>query len=337
MSFVSQQATTSQVIDDVMRQLSFNETELDGEEDFADVARSGVDSLGFSHDESFGVDDLDLNLNKLEPIVAEVSTQVPIVEKVRTQEFSVEDVVLEDYVSSGENVKQYNGEFDESAPSDGQFFFDDEGIDTAYETEYDVQSNEDTGTDDDDDDDVDEDFLVDEENEIVEPDVDVHLFGISIDLPFDNISVTNLVSDDVLNGEDVDVINMDGFDNDPGNDEETKYRNRRLAGLRTEMEGTGPSGPNQGMEVGPNGSSGPTTKSRKRKNTCTNDDSQASSFVLDAHDKGDLCPWVLVNPNILVKAVQEQLQRELEVHISMSKAFRAKAKAEREIREDNIL
>ncbi|GJU70378.1 mutator type transposase [Tanacetum coccineum] len=95
---------------------------------------------------------------------------------------------------------------------------------------------------------------------------------------------------------------------------------------------------------------------KKRKNTCTNDDSQASSFVLDAHDKGDLCPWVLeikhctykflsekifeqvrVNPNILVKAVQEQLQHELEVHISMSKAFRAKAKAEREIKEDHIL
>ncbi|GKF25473.1 hypothetical protein Tco_0081367, partial [Tanacetum coccineum] len=62
---------------------------------------------------------------------------------------------------------------DESASSDGQFFYDDEGIDTAYETEYDVQSSEDAGTYDDDDDD----FLVDEENEIVEPDVDVHLFG----------------------------------------------------------------------------------------------------------------------------------------------------------------
>ncbi|GKF92246.1 hypothetical protein Tco_0278965 [Tanacetum coccineum] len=62
---------------------------------------------------------------------------------------------------------------DESAPTDGQFFYDDEGIYTAYETEYDVQYSEDTGTDDDDD--VDEDFLVDEENEIVEPDVDVHV------------------------------------------------------------------------------------------------------------------------------------------------------------------
>ncbi|GKG60026.1 hypothetical protein Tco_0609690, partial [Tanacetum coccineum] len=85
----------------------------------------------------------------------------------------------------------------------GEFFYVDEGIDTSHETEYDVQSSEDAGTGTDDDD---EDFLVDEENEIVEPDVDVHLFGISIDLPFDNIGITNLVPDDVLKGEDVDVI-----------------------------------------------------------------------------------------------------------------------------------
>ncbi|GKD14223.1 hypothetical protein Tco_1198630 [Tanacetum coccineum] len=79
----------------------------------------------------------------------------------------------------------------------------------------DLHSEDDASTDDDDD--VDEDFLVDEENEIVEPDVDVHSFGISMDLPFDNIGVTNLVSDDVLEGEYVDVINADGFDCDnPG-------------------------------------------------------------------------------------------------------------------------
>ncbi|GJT07038.1 hypothetical protein Tco_0841500 [Tanacetum coccineum] len=46
---------------------------------------------------------------------------------------------------------------------------------------------------------------------------------------------------------------------------------------------------------------------------------------------------VRVNPDILVKAVQGQLQRELEVQISMSKAFRAKAKAEKEVRGDHVL
>nr|GEW47276.1 hypothetical protein [Tanacetum cinerariifolium] len=70
----------------------------------------------------------------------------------------------------------------------------------------DVYSSEDACTDDEDDD-----FLVDEEIKIVEPDVDVHLFGIRMDVPFDNIGVTNLVLDDVLEGDDVDVINPDSF------------------------------------------------------------------------------------------------------------------------------
>nr|GEV34498.1 hypothetical protein [Tanacetum cinerariifolium] len=56
--------------------------------------------------------------------------------------------------------------------------------------------------------------VADEENKIVEPDVDVHLFGTSMDVPFDNIGITNIVPDDVLEGENVDVINPNGFDND---------------------------------------------------------------------------------------------------------------------------
>nr|GEV66649.1 hypothetical protein [Tanacetum cinerariifolium] len=129
-----------------------------------------------------------------EPIVEEVNTEAPIMEEVETQAFSVEDVVNKDYVSSGEDTKQ--------------------GIDEN--------------------DDVDEDLLVDKDNEIVEPDIDVYLFGISMDLPFDN---TNLVPDDVLEREDVDFINADGFDSDLGNDEERNYKKRRLAELRTEIEG----------------------------------------------------------------------------------------------------
>ncbi|GKE34344.1 hypothetical protein Tco_1453666 [Tanacetum coccineum] len=42
--FVSQQATASHVIEDVMRQLSFEETELDGEAGFGDVAGTSIDS-----------------------------------------------------------------------------------------------------------------------------------------------------------------------------------------------------------------------------------------------------------------------------------------------------
>ncbi|GKA37154.1 hypothetical protein Tco_0723719 [Tanacetum coccineum] len=271
-------------------------------------------------------------------------------------------------------VEEGNGQEDQSAPSDGHFFYDVEWIDSAYETQYDVRSSEDA------------------------------------------------VPDDVLEGKDVDVINADGFDSDPGNDNETSnYKRRRLAELSKEMEGvinasgqwnysfytghrfttakeakdivymhsieskrnlklykndnvrvrarydgkvlvftmsqgTGSTGPNQGMKVGPSGSSVLTTRSKIIRNTSTNDDSQACSFALDAHDKWDLCSWVLeikhytykflsekifdqvrVNPEILVKEVQDQLQRDLELQISMSKSFRAKAKAEREIRGDHIL
>ncbi|GKD70539.1 hypothetical protein Tco_1324629 [Tanacetum coccineum] len=42
----------------------------------------------------------------------------------------------------------------------------------------------------------------------------------------------------------------------------------------------------------------------------------------------------MVNLEIPVKAIQDQLQRELELQACMSKYFRAKAKAEREIKED---
>ncbi|GJR19034.1 putative transposase, mutator type, MULE transposase domain protein [Tanacetum coccineum] len=359
-------ATASQVIDDVMRQLSFDETELDGEASFIDVARSGVDSLGLSHDESFGVDDLDLNLNEepYEPILAEVSTQEPIVAEVSTQElimaevsteapiveevgthkFSVEDVVIEDYVSSGEDrehAEQGNVQEDESAPTDGQFFYDDEGIDTAYETEYDVQSSEDAGTYDDDD--VDEDFLVDEENEIVEPDVDVYLFGISIALPFENIGITNLVLDDVLEGEDMDVLNADGFDSDPINDEERNYRKRRLAELRTKMEGViNVSG--QWKYSLYTGQKFTTLKEAKDRVYMHSIESKRNlklykndSVRMRARCEGKVPVFTMVNSDIPVKAVQDQLQRELEVQISISKAFRAKAKAKREIKGDNIL
>ncbi|GKF19397.1 hypothetical protein Tco_0068035 [Tanacetum coccineum] len=195
LSFVSQQATASQVIDDVMRQLSFEETELDGEGGFGDVVGSVVESYGLSHDESFRLpvsEEPDVGRSQ-EHIVAEVRTREPIMEEVRTQEPIMKDVIVEDYVRSGEDAEQ--------------------GIDTAYDTQYDVHSSEDASIDDDDDED--DDFLVDEESEIVETDVNVHLFG-----------------------EDMDVINADDFDSNTGTADETcNYKRRRLAELSREMEG----------------------------------------------------------------------------------------------------
>ncbi|GJW71190.1 ribosomal RNA small subunit methyltransferase [Tanacetum coccineum] len=139
-----------------------HETKLDGEAGFSDVAGSGIENFGLSHDESFGVDDLNLNLN--EHVGLNRLTQEPIVAEVRTHEPNVEEGI---------------GQEDESAPSDGQFFYDVEGIYIAYKTKYEGQSSEHAGKDDDDDED--DYFLVDEKNKIVKPDVDVHLFGISMD------------------------------------------------------------------------------------------------------------------------------------------------------------
>nr|GEX53418.1 hypothetical protein [Tanacetum cinerariifolium] len=192
-----------------------NETKLDEEKHFADVTWIGVSSYELSHDESFGVVDLDLNLNE-------------------------------------------------------------------------------------------------SENEIVEPDVDVHSFGKIMDLPFDNTCVINLVPNDVLEGEDVDVINADGFKNYPGDPcpwvlyvEKEKHTKNWLV------------------------------KTHKDTYKCLQSKEIKRDTYKFLYEK--IFNQVGVNPKIPVKAVQNQLQRELDVQISMSKAFRAKDKAEREIRGDHVL
>nr|GEX71349.1 transposase, MuDR, MULE transposase domain protein [Tanacetum cinerariifolium] len=123
------------------------------------------------------VDDLDLNLNKpVDLNVSQIKTQseLPVFEELdvgRTQEH----IMVEG-----------NGQEDVSASSDEHFFYDDEGIDSAYETQYDVRSSEDA---------VPDDVLKGEDVDVINPD--------GFDSP---------VPDDVLEGEDVDVINPDGFD-----------------------------------------------------------------------------------------------------------------------------
>ncbi|GJS01109.1 hypothetical protein Tco_0317617 [Tanacetum coccineum] len=320
--------TQSHVIDDVIRQLSFDETELDEEAGFVDVAGSGVDRTRcFRTQEPILVD-----VSIQEPIVAEVSTQEPIVVEVSTKLPIVEEVGTHDFTRS-----------------DGLFFFDDEGIDT----EYDVHSSEDASTDDDDD--VDEDFLVDEENEIVEPTIDVHLFGNSMDLPFDNIGVTNLVSDDVLEGEDVDVINPDGFNSDHGNDEDTNYKKRRLAELRTEMEGViNASGQwKYSFYTGHKFSTPKEAKdrvylhsieSRRNLKLYKNDgvritarcDGNMHVFTM-SHGDGPTGPNRGMKPRPSGSSGSTTRSKKGIIQISMSKAFRAKAKAKREIRGDHIL
>ncbi|GJT87546.1 hypothetical protein Tco_1069263 [Tanacetum coccineum] len=163
---------------------------------FDDVVGSGVDSYGSSHDESYRVDDLNLNV-----LVSEEA-----------------DVGKTKVLMSEE--ADGNGQEAVEASSDEQVDYDVDGIDCAYETQYHIKSGEDTSINDDDD------CLVDKEYEIVEHDVDVHLFGISKDVPFDNIGVNNLVLGDVLEGDNIDVINPDCIDSGTSNDNE--IRNGKL-------------------------------------------------------------------------------------------------------------
>nr|GEX76554.1 hypothetical protein [Tanacetum cinerariifolium] len=110
-------------------------------------------SFGLSHDESFGVDDLDLNV-----IVNEVVANS-----------AEEDVV---HGSGKEDAEEGNGHKAFKETSGEQVDSDVNEIDN-------------------------------KENKIVEPDVDLHMFVISKDVPFDNIGVINLVIEDVLQEEDV--------------------------------------------------------------------------------------------------------------------------------------
>ncbi|GJT02954.1 hypothetical protein Tco_0824123 [Tanacetum coccineum] len=131
-----------------------------------------------------------------------------------------------------------------------------------------------------------------------EPDVDMHLFGISMDVPFENIGVTNLVLNDVLKG--------DGQKNTTTKEAKGRVylhsiKSRRNLKLYkndsvrvrarcdgnvpafTMSQGNGPTGPNQGMEAGPNGSSGPTTRSKK------NEEYRYGENLNKMKEKGDPC------------------------------------------------
>ncbi|GKC00284.1 hypothetical protein Tco_0986420, partial [Tanacetum coccineum] len=231
----------NQVIEDVMKQLSFEEFKMDEEARFGDVAGSGIDSSGLRHNESFGVDDLDLNINLTRDLnVSQNETQEEeLVSEVHVSEVPNEHEVNEpaEVGRTKEHVvEQGNGQEVVDETSGEQIDYDVDGIDIAYETQYHVESSEDACTNDDGDED--DDILVDEENDMVEPDVDVNLFSISKVVPFDNISVTSLVPNDLLEGEELNVVNLDCYDSDTSNDNETStYMRRRLDELRREMEG----------------------------------------------------------------------------------------------------
>ncbi|GJU03581.1 hypothetical protein Tco_1113919 [Tanacetum coccineum] len=160
------------------------------------------------HDSSTPFDDLDLNLNKepdvnlnvshvetqskllvseepdvghtQEPILAEVSTQEPIVAEVITQEPIMAEVSTEARIVEEVGTQEFSVE---DVVIEDYVSFGEDGEDAEQGNGQEDESTPTNG---------------------------------HIDLPFDNIGITNLVPDDVLEGADVDVVNADGFDNDPG-------------------------------------------------------------------------------------------------------------------------
>jgi hypothetical protein len=134
----------------------------------------------------------------------------------------------------------------------------------------------------------------------------------------------------------------------------------------------GSTGPTVDTGVGPSGSSGPLDRGskRKRNDVGTSDDVDdqcpwvlyvgkdklRQNWIVKTHKEKHTClqsreikhctykylankiyDLVKVNPEIPGKAVQDQLQRELHLQVSMKKAFRAKAKAEKDVAGDHNL
>ncbi|GJS90532.1 serine/threonine-protein kinase ATR [Tanacetum coccineum] len=308
-----------QAINDVIKQLSLEETKLDVEVGFGDVTGSGIYSSSLSHDESFGVDDLDLNVNLTldlnvpqtetqeealmsdvpnDHVVNELDTYVdvePTVDVGRTEEYVVEHVKVHEVVdgsadedvvhgSAEEDVEQCNGQEAVGETNGEQVDYDVDRIDSTYQTQYHVEYSEDACTNDDDDD-----LLMDEENEIVELDVNVHLFCICKDVPFNKIVVTSIVLEGVFEGEDVDVVTPDSFDSNTGYDNETKFGS-----------------------------------------------SKEAEDIVYLHSIESIKDLKLYK-NDKTRAFQDQLQRDLELKVSMSKAFVAKAKVKREVKGDHTL
>ncbi|GJS78332.1 putative ribonuclease H-like domain-containing protein [Tanacetum coccineum] len=63
-----------------------------------------------------------------------------------------------------------------------------------------------------------------EEQDEKDPDVDVQLIGMTNKVDFDNIDITSLVPDEILEGKDIDVVNVDGFDSEIGCEDELGYK-----------------------------------------------------------------------------------------------------------------
>ncbi|GKA54303.1 hypothetical protein Tco_0753252 [Tanacetum coccineum] len=146
-----------------------------------------------------------------------------------------------------------------------------EHLDNDVETEYDSSDNDGK--------EGDEDLTVDEENEINEPDVEDHLFvRNNSNVEFNILGVTSQMPDQVNVGDEVRVVDVDGFDNEMGSEEDgaccrrMELKKLRKAFMQVETD--------KERNVGPSGSKGPMTRIKKRKSSRTVSESQASRLVV---------------------------------------------------------
>nr|GEU38859.1 hypothetical protein [Tanacetum cinerariifolium] len=165
-------------------------------------------------------------------------------------------------------------------------------------------------------------MMIDEENKIYEAEVEVHLFSLEeSDYQFTNIGVSSEVPDNVFMENDRYEMDIDDFDivsggegDFPGGMKMHLISSKRLLGKVKVMEA------NMFSIVVKFLLAQRKSKIRKIKARTYN---FLAKKILDQ---------IKVNLGIPLKAVQDILQRELEVHVSMSKDFRAKEKENKEIK-----
>ncbi|GJS94837.1 reverse transcriptase domain-containing protein [Tanacetum coccineum] len=256
---------------------------------------------GLSRDETFRTDDLD----PPPPFDMNIPTHVSIDKGILSDHAEVQDRLVEELGNENESD------------------------DVNY-----ASVNEDTHHEEKDDDDV----MINEENEIHKAKVEVHLFGLRESAyQFTNIGVSIEVPDNVFMKKDGYDMDIDDFDTDScGEGDCPGGRKNALNKLKKAfMQGEG-DGSKYAFYCGQVFTSSKevkdrvylhSTNTRRELKLVRNDKLRVRATCFDKKPRVYNCIT-----RILVKAVQDILQRELEVHVSMSKAFRAKAKANKEIK-----
>nr|GEX08708.1 hypothetical protein [Tanacetum cinerariifolium] len=196
-AFETQEKTVGDVIEDVMKRLSFGITDIDDHLDIVScvvVHFVGSCHDGLSHDETFGTNDLD----NPSPFNLNIPAHVSIDEGIVSGHVNVQDRIDEELGNQNE-ANDVN-----HATSIGEDIHN-------HDFEYDADSSKDEKANDY------VDVMIDEKNEIHEAEVEVHLFGLrESDYQFTNIVVSSEVPTNVFMKKDGYEMDIDDFDTDSG-------------------------------------------------------------------------------------------------------------------------